>query len=89
MFSKPILIAASVASAEAALMAVSSTAFASGTNPSDATGCGKCLGLTSATWISGGTSSTYGEESAAPTVAFDTSTNILTGGICCGTNAST
>merc|ERR1719215_1352384 len=54
MFSKPIAIAASVASAQAALMAVTTTV-----NPgtlSDATGYGTCLSWTTSTWISAGAS---------------------------------
>lgn len=83
MFSKPIAIAASVASASATLMVVSTTANDVGASlhKSDATGCGLCLSLTTSTWISGGTTSTYAEEAAAATVSISSAT--LTGDACC------
>jgi len=91
MFSKPIAIAASVASAQAALMAVTTTV-----NPgtlSDATGCGTCLSWTTSTWISAGASAaaatkgTY--KSPASVSAVSIATNTLTGEICCKEAAST
>jgi len=102
MFSKPIAIAASVASAQAALMAVTTTALADtgttaqGHYPSDAAGCGLCLSLVGGVWISGTTSGTYKSPASAATVSF--STNTITGEVCCktanteettGTNAKT
>ena len=100
MFSKPIAIAASVASAQAALMAVTTTNMldtgTTGFYASDAAGCGLCLSLVGGVWISGTTTGTYKSPASAAAVSF--STNTLTGEVCCksdnteetvGTNAKT
>ena len=100
MFSKPLVIAASAASAQAALMAVSTFTMLDTTGTgfiaSDAAGCGLCLSMVGGVWISATTSGTYKDPSAADTVSF--STNTLTGEVCCksanteetaGTNAKT
>lgn len=89
MFSKPIAIAASVASAQAALMAVTTTANDNGASlhKSDTIGCGLCLSLAPETaggvskWISGGTTSTWATEAAAGTISISTTT--MTGDVCC------
>ena len=104
MFSKPILIAASIASAEAALLTVPTTGADSvvTTDISDVVGCGKCLSSYSntPTWIYGGATSLYGTVSATVANAL-TGTGtaaVIAGGICClsadteettGTNAKT
>ena len=80
MFSKPIVIAASVASAQAALMKQSSTAYAAATHGfSVAIGCGLCFSLTDTKWIS--KDATYATIAAAETVALNS--DKVTGYICC------
>jgi len=81
MFSKPLVIAYSVASANAALWAVTSTANDDTTNKSDATGCGFCLSLTTSRWLQAGATTGYSTPASAATVAI--ATNTLTGDICC------
>ena len=77
MFSKPIVIAASVATAQAALMAQGSAAYSSGTSVE--IGCGQCMELTDTKWIS--KDAAYGTIAAAETVAVNS--NKITGYICC------
>ena len=85
MFSKPILIAASVASAEAALMAVSTTTYVVGTNLSDQTGCGDCLSLVTGVWVQGGgAAAQWVTETSANGGTISVSSTTLTGGVCCG-----
>ena len=90
MFSKPILIAASVASAQAALLTVPTTGAASvvGTDKSDLVGCGKCIAKYSntPTWVYGGATSLW--TTVASTVANAVTsgsgaTTLIAGGICC------
>ena len=49
MFSKPIMVAASVAAANATLLKLSAVAHTDTANISDVTGCGLCLMLTKTT----------------------------------------
>ena len=90
MFSKPIAIAASVASAQAALMAVTATAHDDGAalHFSDAMGCGFCLSLTTSKWIGEGASPAgkWANQSAAKTVSINAA--VITGDICCGSAAT-
>jgi hypothetical protein len=84
MFSKPIMIAASVAAANATLMAKTATALS---GKSDAIGCGKCIGFNDATvkFVLGG--ATADKSNYWATVATwaktEVATESLKGDACC------
>jgi len=89
MISKPILIAASVASAQAALMALAATPVAQTVDQySDAMGCGKCLSFgTASKYIVGGATKKYLTRGDGVTTAIagtNAATWAITGEICCG-----
>lgn len=87
MYSKPVLIAASVASVKATLIQKTSTTITTGTHFSDATGCGDCLSLTNGKWYSGGAASTWKVQASEGTISK--SGSVLSGGICCGAASTT
>lgn len=81
MFSKPIMIAASVAAANATLLTASKGAHADATDKSDATGCGLCLMKTKtagsfplyaigASSVTSASSAWYSSPSASTTVSI-------------------
>jgi len=93
MFSKPIVIASSIAAANAALMGQTSTAFATVTQAaglySDDIGCGACLSYTDTTFITASADSLWETIASAAKAALNatTATNI-DGWICCKDKAT-
>jgi len=89
MFSKPIVIASSIAAANAALLAQTATAFPAAANQaagtfSDDVGCGLCLSYTDTTFTTGLAANLWETIASAVTVVFNSTTaTSIDGWVCC------